>query len=83
MSQQNLQPLIEAVEKATHSHVVVFMSEEGIHWRDQTESSCQCMADILGNCKVMPREEFLAGLREVAAEHKQGHKGEGDGSHIG
>lgn len=66
-----LSPLIEAVKADTHSHVVVYFSDAGVHWRGESQSACQCMADVIGDCKVFPREEFLAGIESIEAEEQR------------
>lgn len=62
-----LQPLIDQAKASEFSHVVVFMSEEGIHWRPQTEAACAVMAGIIGG-KVITREDFIQGLEQVESE---------------
>lgn len=81
VSQQDdstLLPLIVDVQAATGSHTVVYLSSAGIHWKDGTEESCTVMARIINDggrisllhgliseAKVLPREEFLAGLMQI------------------
>ncbi len=70
----DLRPLIDAAKAETHPFVVVFLSDAGIHWRAQTQSACQVMADILSgehDCRVMPREEFIAGLELVQKQEEE------------
>jgi len=62
----DLSELVKQVEADTHSHVVVFLSDAGIHWRGESKEACQCMADVIGGCKVMTREEFAAELEGIA-----------------
>jgi hypothetical protein len=63
-----LKPLIEQVKAVNTSHIVVFISDAGIHWRGESEAACEVMANIIGNCKVMPREKFIEEL-ETIYEH--------------
>ena len=66
----DLQPLIDQAEKSEFSHVVVFLSDEGIHWRPQTESACKVMAEILESygAKAMPKADFLEVLRKSESD---------------
>lgn len=65
-----LDALIRQAEESSDSHVVVFITEQGIHWRPKTESACALMAEILSEygAKSMPREEFICGLKKVVEE---------------
>jgi hypothetical protein len=66
-------PLIREAEESEFSHVVVFLTEDGIHWRPQTESACILLACILKpeyDAKVLPRQEFIDGLYAVIAEEE-------------
>jgi hypothetical protein len=60
-----LKPLLERVRSDGHDYVAVFLSDAGIHWRGGSREECQCIADIVGGCRVMPREEFIKSLEEV------------------
>lgn len=68
MSVSGLLPLIEAVQAAQNTHVVAMVSDAGIHWLCETESACLCIAKILGNCKVMTKEDFINGLETIDKE---------------
>jgi hypothetical protein len=60
-----LSPLIEQARRETYPYVVVTVTDEGICWRAETQVACEVMADIIGNCKVMPREKFIEELEAV------------------
>lgn len=66
----DLAPLIEQAKAGSHSHVVVFMGGEGIHWRPESEEACNVMAKIIGgDCKVMSRQKFIEDLESVQVEN--------------
>ncbi len=67
----SLLPLIEMVRCASGSHVVVSLAKDGIRWRDGSESACQCIANIVGACSVLPRTEFVSVLEEAEVERSE------------
>ena len=64
----DLAPLIQQARLEIHPYVVVTIDDKGIRWRAETQAACECMADIIGNCRVMPREEFISMLETVQQE---------------
>ena len=62
---KELQPLINEISKYPDSHVVMFLEETAIRWRCLPKSACDLIAEIIGNAKVMTKEEFIKVLKKV------------------
>lgn len=69
MTDPDLAPLIAAArsQPPEKDHVVVYLSNLGIHWSAESRSACDVMAMVLRpeiDCRVLSIAEFITMLEE-------------------
>ena len=58
--------VIEMLKNETHPYVVVTVTDEGLRLRAESKAACELMAETIGNCRVLTREECITTLEVVA-----------------